>query len=298
MFNKFYVFYVLLILGLSMNSAFALDCDFVAKIHPFDRIGEVQILRAGKKQAENASSENRRLCPGDVVKVPKYLPQIQIKYQSNKRKIVKAGQLYQVIALQKPCQALCKLKTNMEYLFEQFTKTKPTTVSLIDFGSKGASESSSIKMPLAASEGSDYEFFLSADNSAIPLFWYGGKVPYKLTVKDALGKVIVNEQLEKPKFSLTLPDTKIGSKYSLTIESANSKVYQKPLVVMALPDVIKSYTETMEKLVALFADCEDRNWRLEIWRRLNVMPDSEAKRNFMEHLAENDIDLYDFELCE
>ncbi len=108
-------------------------------------------------------------------------------------------------------------------------------------------------MPLAVGDGSDYEFFLSADNGAIPLFWYGGKVPYKLTVKDALGKVIVNEQLEKAEFSLILPDTKIGSKYSLTIESANTSdcnednswICQKPLVVTALPDVV-DYDNEME----------------------------------------------------
>jgi len=298
MFKKIHVFYVLLgCFGLN-TSAFALDCDIVARIHPLDRIDEVYILRAGK-QLEKASSENRRLCPGDVVKVPKSISEIKIKYHSNKRKILKSDQSYEVVALQKPCQALCKFKAKLSNLYEQFTMTEPAEIS-IPTGSKGTSKSSPIKMPLAASEGSDYEFFLSADNGAIPLFWYGGKVPYKLTVKDALGKVIVNEQLEKPKFSLILPDTKIGSKYSLTIQSVdslscnedNSQICQKPLVVMA------SETETMEQLVALLANCEDRNWRLEIWRQLNVMPDSKAKRNFMEHLAENDIDLYDFELCE
>jgi len=298
MFNKFYVFYVLVIFSSSMNSAFALDCDVVARIFPFDRINEVEIMRAGK-QAEKASSENRRLCPGDVVQVPKYLSQIKIKYQSHKSEIVRAGLSYKVVALAKPCQAWCKLQANLNELFEQFTMTEPSEIHLEKMGSKGVGTSSSIKMPLAASEGSDYEFFLSADNSAIPLFWYGGKAPYKLTVKDALGKVIVNKQLEKAEFSLTLPDARIGSEYSLTIQSVdslfcnedNSKVCEKPLVVMA------SETKTMEQLVALFADC-DKNWRLEIWRQLSVMPNSEAKQNFMEHLAENDIDLYDFELCE
>ncbi len=291
------MFYMLLILGLSMSSAFALDCDFVAKIHPFDRIGEVEILRAGNR-LEKASFYNRRLCPGDVVKVSESLSQVQIKYQSNKREIVRAGLSYEVVALAKPCQAWCKFKSKFLSWLEPFT-TREADENYTGVASKGGDNSNPIKMPLAVGDGSDYEFFLSADNGAIPLFWYGGKVPYKLTVKDALGKVIVNEQLEKAEFSLILPDTKIGSKYSLTIESANTSdcnednswICQKPLVVTALPDVV-DYDNEMEKLVPLLKDC-DRNWRLEIWRRLSMMSDSEAKQNLIDDLAEND-----FELCE
>lgn len=294
MFHRIYVFYMLVIFSLSMNNTFALDCDFVAKIHPFNGINQVDIYRAGNKP-EKASFFNRRLCPGDVVKLPKSISQIHIKYQSNKRQTVEAGSSYEVVALVKPCQTWCKFKTKFHSWFELFTETESDdTITVV--ATKGVDNSNPIKMPLAASDGSDYEFFLSADNTAIPLFWYGGKAPYKLTVKDALGKVIVDKQLEKPEFSLTLPDTKIGSKYKLTIQSANSSdcnddnswICQKPLVVTALPNVIDS----MENLVPLLADC-DRNWRLEIWRQLSLMPDSEAKQNLMDDLAEND-----FELCE
>jgi hypothetical protein len=278
-----------------MNNTFALDCDFVAKIHPFNDINQVEIVRAGNKP-EKASFFNRRLCPSDVVKVPKSISQIHIKYQSNKWETVEAGSSYEVVALVKPCQGWCKFKAKIFSLFGDFTETEPDKENYGIVGDRGIDKSSPIiKMPLAASEGSDYEFFLSADNTAIPLFWYGGKAPYKLTVKDASSKIIVEKQLEKPEFTLTLPDTKIGSKYKLTIQSANSSdcnenswICQKPLVVTALPNVIDS----MENLVPLLKDC-DRNWRLEIWRQLSVMPDSEAKQNLMEDLAEND-----FELCE
>jgi hypothetical protein len=305
MINKIHVFYVLLsCFGLSMNSAFALDCDFVARIFPLDDIAKIEILRLGKK-SEKASSENRRLCPGDIVNIPKSIPDVKIKYQSNTTLIVKAGKSHKVIALAKPCQASCKLKAFFEELYEQFTMTEPSKIKLQGVGTKGNDKSSPIKMPLAASEGSDYEFFLSANNSPIPLFWYGGKAPYKLIVRDSAGKLLVQQQLEKPEYSLTLPNAKIGSTYSLTIQSAdtlfcnkyNSKICQKPLLIEALPE-LPDYTKAMENLVGLLANCEDKNWRLEIWRQLSLMPDSEAKQNFMQHLAENDIDLYDFELCE
>jgi hypothetical protein len=299
MFKKTYVFYMLLsYFGLTMNSAVALNCDFVAKIHPFNGIDEVEILRAGNK-LEKASFYNRRLCPDDVVKVPESLSEVKIKYQSNKREVVRAGLSYKVVALAKPCQWWCKFKDKISSVTGLFTKTEPETTDKTVVASRGL-DNSIIKMPLAISDGSDREFFLSADNGAIPLFWFGGKAPYNLTVKDAVGKVIVlQKQLEKPEFSLTLPDIQVGSEYKLTIQSAessdcnddNSWICQKPLVVTALPQVVESDNE-MEKLVPLLADCE-KNWRLEIWRRLSVMPDSEAKRDLMQDLAEND-----FELCE
>jgi hypothetical protein len=68
MYHKIYVFYMLVIFSLSMNSTFALNCDIVAKIFPFNGINQVEIVRAGNKP-EKASFFNRRLCPGDVIKV-------------------------------------------------------------------------------------------------------------------------------------------------------------------------------------------------------------------------------------
>ncbi len=157
-----------------------------------------------------------------------------------------------------------------------------------------------ISMPLASSEGT---FYLFSREGAIPLVWVGGESPYQLVVKDAAGKMIMEQSVVVPDteematFSLTVPHTASGSTYNLTIQSDGSEPLRQTLTFVEPPQF--SSEDQWMNLTSLLAVCDDdKNWRLEIWRQLSAMPDSAQKNNFMDHLEADDLDPYDFGLCE
>jgi hypothetical protein len=224
------------------NSTLARDCDKVAKIHLFDRIDHVRILRKCAEKSNDywASQENRDLCAGDTVLVPKAVSEVIVEYFTNPAKQVKlnAGDTYEVEKLRRPCGKWCKLLAEAGYFVEKLTQKETSFVSNIPvFGRGDDGQLKPIFMPLAAGEGADYEFFLFARAGNIPLFWDGGESDYQLLVKDATGKVVVDKKAIKTnRYDLKLPSTAEGQHYELSIScKACKKVYRKPLVFVAPP---------------------------------------------------------------
>ncbi len=294
-------------LGTPISAAHASTCrPIVAEIQKIEAIDQVGILRFSQGNArEWASQSNRALCPGDVVIVPKTLPHLKLDYYSYlpHQQALTAGERYQVIALGDPCGALCKFKQGIDRLWSKLWNTeppKPTTNS----APRGHDKSQHIFTPLADGEGSSEPFYLFARDGAIPLIWKGGKSPYRLTVKNAAGEVVVQETIESAnilaEFVLTLPDTKPGLVYRLTIQSAkdkacrsdNSKICDKALKLIVPPFPLYPRADQRMMLATLLADC-DRNWLLEIWRQINAMPDSQQKRKAVGHLIANNISPFD-----
>lgn len=297
--QRYYVGILLLCLGLGIgiSPAYASNCSLiVAKIHKTDGIDNVRIFRYTKGKYEQASRKNRQLCADDMVIVPKSVKQLKISYHSEvKRRItLKAGQQYTVEAL-KTSGMTDKLVAKIKGIFAKW-KTEPSE----PFPTKEAapreyknSKPLPIFMPLAAGEGADYPFYLFSREGAIPLYWDGGQPPYQLTVKDAAGKTIVEEEEiaknAKAKFSLNLPDTEPYSEYILTIKCDNCLIYKKTFVFRLPPFPLDASVDKKLMLASLLADC-NRNWRLEIWRQLSAMPDSKLKLGFMGDLDADDLD--------
>ncbi len=277
------------LLALSNHTLFARDCDKVAKIHRFDNIDHVSILRFDARLPEWASQANRELCAGDTVIAPKAISQLIVEYRTNPAKQVKltAGETHEVGKLRGPCGAWCKLLAEMDYLYEQLTQIETDFVSNIPvFGRGEDGQLIPIFMPLARGEGADYEFVLFAQAGNIPLFWHGGEPDYQLQVKDASGKVIVHQTLKTNRYDLKLPSTAEGQRYELSIRcQACQKVYRKPLVFVAPPPL--PIENQLKRLGALSLD-EDNNWRLEIWRQLDKLPTSPKRQAFQQHLRLDD----------
>lgn len=298
------LFMLPLALNLAIASTHAADCrPVVAQIdHQTPLIEQVGILRNSNHYW--ASRKNRALCAGDVVIAPKTVPSLQVIYYSEGpyHKTLAAGEHYKVIALDNPCGVLCKLGDAINRLWTKLRYTEslsptPTTGAVSREGKN--SKAQFVFTPLADGEGSQEPFYLFARDGDIPLFWYGGKSPYQLTVKDAAGKEVIQKTTETGKFSLTTLNTEPGTKYTLTIQSSddktcqknNSKICQKKLI-FAIPPFPFNPNKLDKGLARLLADC-NRNWRLEIWRQLQTMPDSEPKNAFVAHLKANDVSPYD-----
>jgi len=271
------------------NSSLARDCDKVAKIHRFDNIDHVSILRVDARLPEWASQANRDLCAGDTVIAPKAISQLIIEYRTNPAKQVKlmAGDTHEVGKLRGPCGVWCKLLAERDYLYEQLTQIETDFVSNIPvFGRGEDGQWISIFMPLARSEGVDYEFLLFAQAGNIPLFWHGGEPDYQLQVKDASGNVIVHQTLKTNRYDLNLPSTAKGQRYELSIScQACQKVYRKVLIFVTPPPL--PIENQLKQLTALSLD-EDNNWRLEIWRQLDKLPTSPKRKVFQQHLILDD----------
>ena len=314
--NKPYPIYGLILsasLGTPISAVHASVCHpIVAQIDKIEAIETVGILRASQEKAhEWASQSNRELCPGDVVIVPKTLPHLELSYYSESAHTqnLTAGEIYQVKALDNPCGALCKFEANIKLLWHKLWNTEPPKQRMTDDAGgrtqgKGNGESQHIFTPLADGEGSKSPFYLFARDGAVPLIWKGGQSPYRLTLKNADGDVIVQETIESAEilaeFVLTLPNTEPNAVYRLTIQSAkdekcqkhNSKICDKALKLIVPPFPLNPLAEPGLMLATLLGDC-DRNWQLEIWRQLNAMPDSQQKQNAKGHLTANDVHYYD-----
>jgi len=275
------------LLILSANSL-ARACK-VAKIHLFAKIAHVSILRQDTKLPQWASEENRYLCAGDTVIVPKAIPKIIVEYYTNPAKQVKlnAGDTYEVGKLRSPCGKWCKLLAEIEELYVQLTNIEGSYVTNSQLTGRGPDgKLPPIFMPLARTEGFDYEFFLFARSGSIPLFWHGGEPNYQLLVKDGIGKVVIDKTVKTNHYDLKLPSATAGQRYELSIGcKACKKVYRKQLVFVVPPPL--PVENKLKVLSALSLD-EDNNWRLEIWRQLAKMPNSKARNNFQQHLKLDD----------
>jgi hypothetical protein len=311
MHNKPYKFCgIFLSLGLCIPTAHALDCSVVAQIHLADNIEAVGILRANQPDEHQwASRKNKELCAGDLVIVPKSIPRLIIRYYTDdsRKETLTMGQQYRVKALDKPCAAACKFKEWFAGFIKKLT-SKDANKPTIKSGWKGKSgKLRPINTPLAAGEGASESFSLFAREGAIPLFWYGGKSPYRVVVQNAMGKIVVKHETTAHNSSLRLTDIEPNTEYRLTVQSVgtqscqkeNSKICQKRLVFSVPPFPLVRDADPYEMLATLLADC-DKNWRLEVWRQLSTMPDSEKKRRFIKLLkADADyIDPYQQGLCQ
>jgi len=283
---------VLFYLGMVPFTATALTCTQVAEIYMSDKIDHVGILRTGQKLPEWASRKNRALCAGDIVIVPKAIPQLKIAYYSEgaKEEILTAGQKYPVKALKAPCSAWCRFTEKVERLYQKLTQKAPVTVTVTSVfdRSKKTDKPLRLSMPLAAGEGFDYPFYLFLHDGAIPLFWAGGKPPYQVEVTDAARERIVQETVKKTNtFVLTVENPTPNQPYTLTISSAEIEPYRKKLIFTVPPFPLDPKAEKFQVLATLLAD-PSKNWRLEIWRQLATMPDTEVRKNFKTHLILRD----------
>jgi len=269
------------------NRTLAYDCDKIAKIHSIAKIAHISILRQEAKLPEWASEQNRYLCAGDTVIVPKAVSKIIVEYDTNppKQQKLNAGDTYEVGKLRSPCGAMCKLLAEIDRLYEQLTRTSLVATNIPAFGEKDG-KLKPIFMPLAAGEGADYEFVLFARAGSIPLFWHGGEPNYNLQVFDAKDKVVVDKTVKTNHYNLKLPSTAEEQYYELSIScKACKEVYRKPLVFVAEPPLL--IEDKLKVLSALSLD-EDKNWRLEIWRQLDKMPASPERDAFQQHLILDD----------
>lgn len=276
-----YVFILCLGLGIGVSPVHAKNCT-VAKIYKVKGIEKICIRRAKSGDCEPASL-NRNLCADDLVIVPESIPEIKIHYIKPRYKItLKGGEEHKVCGYNNIKGLRC------------FLKTTPIMLSWVFKGNS----TDPISMPLAISEG---PFYLFSHKGVIPLVWHGGQSPYQLTVKNAAGQIIVQQPVhgtrKRATFPLTVPNTAPGSTYSLMIQSAGGESLRQTLKFVEPPQF--TYEDHWMNLASLLAVCYGgKNWRLEIWRQLSAMPDSEHKKNFMDHLEADDLDPYDFGLCE
>jgi len=283
--------HLLLCAGLSILSNETMSCVYVAKIKKIEKIDRVNILRKeNEKKPEWAKLETRELCAGDTVIVPKTISEVTLLYYSddNQQKVLKAGETHEVLALKEPCGAWCKFTASLEKLRKKLTMEKVDQEEVKPAGDRGTKEgeSSEIFTPLSAGEGEDYPFYLFSREGKIPIFWRGGESPHHVVVKDSSDQIIIDKKVEKRETFLNFQDVEPQETYSLTISSAGYENYQKTLVFTVPPFPIDSKADKLTLLTTLLQ--HDKNWRLEIWRQLHALPNSEEKRNFMGHLKVDD----------
>jgi len=218
--RRVYGFVLCLSLGMGISSAHAKNCT-VAKIYKVPGIDKVRILRTqGKK--EQASLKNRKLCAGDIVVVPQSIPRIKIRYYTPRyTTLLKGGNQHKV----------CGIKSGG---LKCFLASIPVVGSFLRKGNS----SDPISMPLAVS-GNTFNLF--SREGVIPLVWVGGQSPYQLVVKDAAGKMIMEQSVvvpdtdERATFSLTVPHTAPDSTYNLTIQSDGSEPLRQTLTFVEPP---------------------------------------------------------------
>jgi len=295
-------------------SAPSLDCEIVAEIFVLkEMISEISILRKDTEKLIWAN-QNRKLCSGDRVTVPnrRFSSQIAIHYYTDKPKVIilKQGQHYQVEFLSAACGTWCTVQHDLERLVQKLTSPIREYVSPgIGGGREGEDDNplpiDDITMPLDAGNSLEEPFYLFAQPGAIPLFWEHGQPPYQLEVKNEItGKiVIVQKGLKNKTLSLKLPNTNPEQVYRLKISSARSEPdqkksepYQKKLVFAVPPFPLNpndKWTTFVKLLMNENLSEGSKNWRLEIWRQLALMPESPEKNNFNARLRR---DLIDFEL--
>lgn len=294
MFRKAYQLNIaLLLLGLgTTTSAGALECTRVAKIHWVEKIDHVLIFRGGMKgqPGEWAGQEtaSRELCAGDVVIVPKEFEQLEIEYYQEKPQPLKLkrGQQYTVEALKEPCVSWwCKGLALAENWVEKLTKTAPSESPTTIVQGKGSDPDNSLFMPLAAGEGLEYPFYLFSHELPIPLLWRGGLPPYRLEVKDSKGETVMQQaEIKDNAFCcLKLPNQESGQEYLLTLVTATGETVQKRLIFTTPPFPLPPQLNCFELFGRLLQD-QERNWRLEIWRRLRTLPESQTKIHLAGHL--------------
>ncbi len=288
----------LLFSGLSASSIQALDCTVVAKLYMTEVIKEVSILRAGAKKPVWATAGTRQLCAGDVVTVPKRSPQsLTVRYYTETPfvKTLKAGEIYQVKALDKPCGTWCTGLNGIKRRYHKLTESVPENTSdSIGAGREGGDDNDvlpvyDITMPLDAGDGFEYPFYLFARKGAVPLFWEDGQPPYQLEVQDTAGNVIVRNTLKTNMFSITVPNTDPTQTYTLNISSAHSVPYRKKLVFAMPPFPLDPKTDKEHMLATLLND-PNKNWRLEIWRQLAALPETQKRKDFKAHLILDDVE--------
>ncbi len=279
---------LMLSLGISTSSVQAQDCPVVAKIYLTDLINEVSIWRKGTEKPTWANQENRRLCAGDIVTAPnRAIPPLIIRYYTEipKKTKLKKGESHKVEALLKPCGMWCTAWHDIERLYYKLTSQVPENIGDGIGGGKGGDSEAlpNITLPLDAGKGFEYPFYLFAREGAIPLFWEDGQPPYQLEVKDATGNIITHNTLKMKLFSITVPNTEPEQTYTLKISSADSASYHKKLI-FALPPFPLDSTDDKLRMLARLLNDPNKNWRLEIWRQLATMPESQARENFKAHL--------------
>jgi hypothetical protein len=284
----------------------SLDCEIVAEIFTVkEMFSEISILRKGAQKPTWAAQENRKLCSGDRVTVPnrRLSSKIAIYYYAEKphQIMLKQGQHYQVESLSSPCGTWCTVQHDLERLVQKLTSPIREYVSLGTGGGREGEDNEplpidEITMPLDAGLGEP--FYLFAQAGTIPLFWEHGQPPYQLEVNHEItGKVIiVQKDLNTNTGSLILPNTNPEQVYSLKISSAKSKPYQQKLVFAVPPFPLNpndKWTTFTKLLMNENFQKGSKNWRLEIWRQLALMPESPEKDHFKTRLKR---DLIDFEV--
>ncbi len=284
--------YAKLVLTLTLfsviSSVQALDCQIVAKIYFTDIINEVSIWRKGAEKPTWASEDNRKLCAGDFVIAPnRPIPAVTIRYYTEVPRMtkLKKGESYRTKALQKPCGMWCTAQNDIQRLYHKFTSKVAENIGSDSGGGRGDGSKVplNIAMSLDIKNLSDSSFYLFAHEGVIPLFWEGGKSPYQLEVKDAIGNVVTNNKLKDNIFSLIVPNTEPEQIYTLKISDANGVSYQNQLIFAIPPFPLDPKTDRLLILARLLND-PHKNWRLEIWRQLATIPKNQARENFKERL--------------
>lgn len=299
---------LLLSFATQVFSASSLDCEMVAEIFTLKEIiSEISILRKDTEKLIWATQADRKLCSGDWVTVPnrRLSSKIAIHYYTEKPQVIilKQGQHYQVESLSAPCGTLCTVRHDLERLVQKLTSPIRKYVSP---GTGGGREGENddplpiddITMPLDAGNSLEEPFYLFAQPGAIPLFWEHGQPPYQLEViNEITGEVvIVPKDLNTKTWYLNRLNTNPEQAYRLKISSAKSEPYQKKLVFAVPPFPINpndKWTTFVKLLMNENLSEGSKNWRLEIWRQLALMPESPEKNNFNARLRR---DLIDFEL--
>jgi len=277
------------------SPTWALECTMVAKLKRIDNLSGISIWRAATQQMEWAGLDKLELCAGDKLSVNQEITDAGIFYYQENSKLepLPAGMAdYEVKAIPEPCGMWCKLENKAEHLWLALTDHAPPAPPTLASGvGRGNDESNAdiLFMPLAINKRKADAFYLFAGSSPVPVFWRGGQKPYQVRVKNKNGQVISEAELQAQETSLTLPETEPGQTYHLMISPAQGKAYDTPLRFTVPPFPLSPPAQRLPELARLLCDAE-HDWRLEIWRQLQQLPDSEAARNFKAHLVENDVE--------
>lgn len=248
----------------------------------------VSVLRNG--ETHFITEKDRELCRGDQLTVPQQVVPITIWYyseHSKKEEITKPITNHPLQELKEPCGMWCKVEDKIVSLVNKLTGKKSTTSEkIVNVATRGHDENKPVFMPLSSGKSKEKPFFLFANEGRVDLFWRNGKPPFQIILQDNNDNELLKHETEQREGAFIPSTFEVGTIYHLTIKDQLNQSYSTKIEFTVPPLPIDSKVDKFKLFATLLYD--KRNWRLEIWRQLLALPDSQEKQNFLDHLINDD----------
>ncbi len=261
----------------------AFSCTVVANAQLLENDNNIKIIR---NMQEQILMPNANLCIGDIIIVPESaIESVILHYYSQnlEQKQLVAGEHYEIIGLDKPCDEWCEINQKTKRLYVYLTRKNISPPKHITETERGDDESLSTSTLIVSQP-----LYLFADNGKINFFWKGGEPPYQLFVKDKKEQTLISKQkLYEKHVEFEITNVNLNQTYQLIIQDRQQNHLEVGIVFRLPPFPLDPDENKLLRLTRLLRDTE-RNWRLEVWRQLQSLGNTRKVNKFKAHLIVGD----------